>query len=667
MLERGYTAVLTLMERAIGHARRLYTRKKLNNNPHLNFQICVILGCVLILTFVLSVTYYLDDLDRIEVRMQEAELREPGTRIPDLLLKEYHERLNVINGYDRFTSFPISNKYLAESNTDYQRINLKTFGEVVDKSDGNAEQVLCNDLKFEDNVDVSKQQYIGFDLKIFLEKLHQIEPYSELIKKGQDHFNAVKMDDEEDELEGAEEVIEEDKLDEDKKWLRFGGSSVWLPEYNIHYMVSRVFYSPSGIPNRAFVSFLYIQIFDSDWNELPAGTSLDLPFEDKARTTQPRMHGLFQGWTIEKFLNFKKTSFPQILPIPFDYELEPFSNKYYFGPEDPRVVLRRNPLGFTEPIIVFNMKAMKLTKRVMHIYIPFSNDLKVLKKRNERFAHIEKNWTPLMGLHDISLTKVKFVYSFEPLEVLECDVYSGNCDIIQKPEKDDYDYFGDLRGGTQLIELPLFSTDSLPPVLSSKFQLPQDRKVYIGWARTHLNECGCGDSMYRPNFIALIEDYDVVKDMYAYHISDISGYVDFNVDITPWFPDQANELVSGMSGQCIGRNVLIPNSIAYWEVDSVVVNDRSYSRQDLKDMMELEGERESFLFNDHMGITLSSGDRDVRIVHVKGLLDYVLKFPSLYSEKRSNEDGDPFNVECARRASEEYCRIYAIDHDAAIL
>ena len=180
-----------------------------------------------------------------------------------------------------------------------------------------------------------------------------------------------------------------------------------------------------------------------------------------------------------------------------------------------------------------------------------------------------------MGNLSESQNTMKFVYSFEPLEVLECSIYSGFCSILQKSEKEDYNYFGDLRGGTQLIQLPIFSSQLIPDSLSSIFKLPENRKVYVGWARTHLNDCGCGDSMYRPNFILLIEDYTIVDKKYSYRISDISGYFDFNAEIVPWYPDETKGIVPGISGECLGRNVLTPNSIAYWEIESVTQNDKN--------------------------------------------------------------------------------------------
>lgn len=656
MIERIKVMVLKLSERWLSWLRKLKTTK-------VSLSVFISVVFLMILSFVIGVTYYLNDLDRLEVITTMYKPQSNDMKISGEMTVKYMKKLLRINKYNIFESFPLSSKYLDEIKINSLPMKLQTFGDFY------ATKSVCNDLKAEKDIYVSNEKHVTFDLLVFLRKLHSIQSYSELIKLAQKHFDPFLEEKTWNDLDSTSDSKILSGNGEEKKWLRFGGSSVWLPEYNIHYMVSRVLYSPSEIPNQSFASFLYIQIFDSNWNELPDGTTLEFPFEEVVPIDTSRIQGLFHGTRIERFLNFKKTSFPYVLPIPFDYELEPYSNRYYFGPEDPRVSIRRNSLGFIEPIIVFNMKTFNLTKRVMHLYLPFSDDLKILKKRKMKFAHIEKNWIPLMGNLSESQNTMKFVYSFEPLEVLECSIYSGFCSILQKSEKEDYNYFGDLRGGTQLIQLPIFSSQLIPDSLSSIFTLPENRKVYVGWARTHLNDCGCGDSMYRPNFILLIEDYTIVDKKYSYRISDISGYFDFNAEIVPWYPDETKGIVPGISGECLGRNVLTPNSIAYWEIESVTQNDKKYTKQDLK-YNKFEGNRNSFQFVDRMGVTLSSGDRDVRIVHVKGLLDYILKLPSLFNTNVTStlvDNVNLTNVQCAKLESEKYCRIYAIDHDAVIL
>lgn len=72
-------------------------------------------------------------------------------------------------------------------------------------------------------------------------------------------------------------------------------------------------------------------------------------------------------------------------------------------------------------------------------------------------------------------------------------------------------------------------------------------------------------------------------------------------------------------------------------------------------------------------MTLSSADRDVSIVHVKGLLNYILQLPSLIddslvvnNEVTFQKKGHDLNVRCAMIASKEYCKSYAIKHGVKI-
>ncbi len=70
------------------------------------------------------------------------------------------------------------------------------------------------------------------------------------------------------------------------------------------------------------------------------------------------------------------------------------------------------------------------------------------------------------------------------------------------------------------------------------------------------------------------------------------------------------------------------------------------------------------VFNDYMGVTLF---RDVSIVHVKGLLNYILQLPSLVDDSlvinkewTFLKERHDLNVRCAMIASKEYCKSYAI-------
>lgn len=527
------------------------------------------------------------------------------------------------------------------------------------------EEDICKRLEYESEFEVSKQMYLHADYEKVQKSLKASLEYSKLIEQANEQFKPT--------------------IPEEHRWFRFGGASVWLPQYELHYMVSRVLYTPSGIPNKSFVSFLYIQLFDKNWVEMEE-TTLTVPYEKKIMKSVTNADGSVTEALLETKLGSREITYPSLLPISFDVQMQVPSGKYYFGPEDPRILLRKNSLGFEEPLIVFNMKNNELVKRLMYLYLPFSNHLQYLKKRSEPYAYVEKNWTPFIST--ATPEKINFIYSIDPLEVLTCDVQTATCDFLQKALKEDFDYVGPLRGGTQLVHLPF--DDLMPDHILDKFKLPKNRKIYIGWARAHLNKCGCGESMYRPNFVILVEDFNPEENRFYYKLSDVSEYVDFNAHVPPWTTpklDENGNLIEDTSvNDCDGRNVLIPNSIAYWEIESVVKDTTLYLRKFFERIPTDEEIIDSrahkvakytprdtaavhLSFNDYMGVTLSAADSDVSIVHIRGLLNYILHLPSLFDESsmvmgisKFQPRGHDMNNKCAMSASRRYCISYAENH-----
>lgn len=553
----------------------------------------------------------------------------------------------------------------------YTETKMKSYGDPAPYMLGKPadfeikEEEICKRLEYESEFHVSKQAFLLADYERVQKTLKESPEYNKLINEANEKFKPT--------------------IPMEHRWFRFGGSSVWLPQYELHYMVSRILYTPSGIPNKSFVSFLYIQLFDKNWVEMDE-TTLTVPYEKKIMRSVTNADGSVTEALLETKLGSREVTYPSFLPISFDVQMEVPSGKYYFGPEDPRILLRKNSLGFEEPLIVFNMKNKNLVKRVMHLYLPFSNHLQVLKKRSEPYAYVEKNWTPFIS--KINADKINFIYSIDPLEILTCDVETATCDFLQKALKEDFNYVGPLRGGTQLVDLPF--DNLMPDHILDKYRLPKNRNIYIGWARAHLNKCGCGESMYRPNMIILIEDYNPEEDRFYYKLSDVSEYVDFNAHVPPWtipkLDDNGNLLELAQPKECEGRNVLIPNSIAYWEIESVVKDTTLYLRKFFDRIPTDEqiidshahkvvknAPRDStairLSFNDYMGVTLSAADSDVSIVHIKGLLNYILNLPSLFDEStlvlgisKFQPRGYDMNNKCAMSASRKYCVKYAESH-----
>ncbi|ODQ81272.1 glycosyltransferase family 91 protein [Babjeviella inositovora NRRL Y-12698] len=387
-----------------------------------------------------------------------------------------------------------------------------------------------------------------------------------------------------------------------KHWYFFGGASVWLADYGVYFYTTRVYFSPTGSKHHCTFSFVYAQLYDSDWNEVKG--TLEVPQYDSAIPESPM-------------------PFPQLLPIPFNGE----QGKKYLGPEDPRILTRRNPLGFEEPMVVFNMISEEHDrKRLLHAYFPFTETLIKFRVYGYEPLKREKNWTPFFDPAEPSDTHVRFIYNINPLEILLCDLESGWCKFVQgtaRLTEDDVSAIdtledvkiSEMRGGTTLWPLPA----------ELQSQLPASRKLYIGFARAHLTKCGCGSSMYRPNLFILEENPETKK--FAVLLN--SAFLDFNIEITPWHADEDQP-------HCTDSNVLISNGISYWDVQ------------------EVKGKAS---FDDHLGLTLSSGDLNVQVIHILGLLNYIARIPRLLNE--ASMDGAMSNVVgCALRYSREYCRAY---------
>ncbi|EMG51018.1 putative WRY family protein 3 [Candida maltosa Xu316] len=424
----------------------------------------------------------------------------------------------------------------------------------------------------------------------------------------------------------------------DEFWYRFAGSSIWLDQYGVYYTISRVIYSPKGIKNQPTLSLMYAQIFDRDWNELTG--ELVVPTND-LKTGDETM--------------FTKIKFPSLLPIPFWHDCDNLRGNYY-GPEDPRLVVIQNKQGDEEPVIVFNSYHRKLEYfdddedemlvrdlrfyRTMFIAYPWrfqrgklnvealSNkeyNRKIytkiieLKIENMELLKTQKNWTPFVSPHDKGY--IKFVYRWKDLEILKCDLESGVCvfEYRMKEHLPSSTKIGPFRGGTQLIEI-----NQIYPGISQHF--PSSTEVFIGFARTHLDDCGCGSVMYRPNLVILIKDSQS-----RYKITHISSSLSLDIPITGW---------GNPKNLCYDSNVLIPYSIANWEVHEISSADNVWKT------------------TDYTTLTLSVSDSIIYRITIRGLLQTILNFKGIFATTYEyNND----NLVCALNASIEFCYQYGED------
>ncbi len=118
----------------------------------------------------------------------------------------------------------------------------------------------------------------------------------------------------------------------EKHWFQLIGSSVWLEQYGVHLMISRVIYTKTGNKVQPVISLSYVQAFDRNWTELK-NVTLVVPDSGKAK--------------------FKTVSYPSFIPIPVYHNVNQQRGKFY-GVEDPRIMLIKNKEGYEEPLIVYN-------------------------------------------------------------------------------------------------------------------------------------------------------------------------------------------------------------------------------------------------------------------------------------------------------------------------
>ncbi|EER30954.1 predicted protein [Candida tropicalis MYA-3404] len=423
---------------------------------------------------------------------------------------------------------------------------IKVFNSMSDSEN-------CDDFKTETQLSISDNKIIRQDFEIMLQKLDYQLKNDQAISKLASFF--------------------QDKLDFYLKWkvyhfhfYQFAGTSVYLKNHGVHLMVSRVIHSLKGRKGDPQISLLYAQVYDNNWQEL-TNVDLVLPVRD--------IHG-------EKVM--QKLSFPRFLPTPFYHNSE-FTKERWYGPEDARMLLSVNEDGDEEPVIIYNAFHRKVHNqtvvptndkmvtlnfdffRSMFITWPFRYQLAKENMDgipNEEFAKViynkalelkiegqprkpvEKNWTPFFDTNQKNSKAIHMVYQWDGLQILKCDLdnlasedggitnYSSCRLDFEEPITEIQDAFGPVRGGTELIPIP------------------SNPNVWIGFLRAHIDNCGCGKAMYRPNLVIL------EKQLEQFKVTHLSSYMSLEIPVPGWKDPDV---------QCATKDpsALIPNGISNWE------------------------------------------------------------------------------------------------------
>lgn len=477
-------------------------------------------------------------------------------------------------------------------------------------------------------------------------------------------------------------------------WYRLSGSSVWLKDYNVHFVVSRFMFADKGERSTPKASFVLAQVFDKNWHELQ-DVRLVFPTNDLGGEEDPTFHS--EGQT------FSSYRFPRILPVPFDFH----ADERNMGPEDPRLILVRNKNGHDEPVAIFNSHYDKFetkedgTKesnafRSMFMAFPFqltkgkrhlpelsdenTDKLYFTKSLELEIEHHEKpktckNWSPMVSDFEREVnggfdTSISFATNLENLEIVRCSLDTGKCGRLYKKSGDN---IGPLRGGTAFVNLNSILKQQRHIPLHKL--LPPGREVYFAFARAHLHKCGCGIGFYRPNMVVMVKDearYSAESDggkveatKYFYRTLYVSDYLSLHVPIDPWYVDNPY-------GMCEGTNALIPNGIASWKLDSLT---------------HKEGK---WIANDNLKLQFSVSDFSVDRVDFNGVLNMLLNLkgnsaflpppsakgttfehlkvamPELGPQGELTESlagVGKKNIECAIESSKKFCAAFAREQE----
>lgn len=495
------------------------------------------------------------------------------------------------------------------------------------------DKIKCSELQYDSSLEYYKSHK---NLQIDFLKLRR-----ELLEAGDIHSPDYAPVEEKNKSE--KEIIE-------KRWFAFGTAPVWLKDENCYVAYTRIIYTRSENRNNPFISLIYGQAYDKDWNELhdkriffkdvqiPPQVKKELEILEKQLaletcnkfekdspeyftcTSDIIDHNLKLKKKIDNIYDKYSVKYPRIMDIPF------ITRALYSGPEDPHVILKQSKYG-DEPIIIFNMDMHK--GRRMHAYMPhrknfnlinFDIDHATLKKK-------EKNWAPFFYPDEDVSNKnspgfINFVYDFNPIEILRCSLLTGHCRFVFKASALQLESGGTtiFRGGSQFVPLP----DVIPQV--------KGKNMWLGFLKAHAAQCGCGKDFYRPAITLLVEESG------TFNLEIITPNLEFGDNVLSW---------DLKTFDCKGINILSPNSIANWVVAS----------QDPR----------TNLFEDYLMLTASEADAVSRVTYVRGLLNYII---GIYENFDINESFElapdskeivAATTKCAMDSFIDFCKKYELN------
>ncbi|KAG7705711.1 hypothetical protein KL929_003119 [Ogataea haglerorum] len=429
-----------------------------------------------------------------------------------------------------------------------------------------------------------------------------------------------------------------------ENWRQFSGASVWLPDEECHLMASRIIYAPNTKSNPV-ASFIRLQLFDANWREI---TGRRIRYSDITKQEIDNVLRDYNEAQDDSLLDKISIKFPTVLDIPFDPKV---NAKELLGPEDPRILFKDGEY-VQEPVIFFNM--LDNGKRTMHAVFPLRKPNPKTQKRDlvnfkisgiaaSRTLSTEKNWAPFFDsirIGDSSRTKgyVQFLYTVDPLVVFRCSLDNGKCEKLQ--DNIYYSSFagnalGFIRGGTELVPVPRQILQK-----QSTGSTESRLQMWVGFVKTHIDNCGCGDTTYRPSLMVLTKDDGVFR------VDLMTDSIDFDIDVLAW--DERDSRCGS------GPNVLTPNGISFWNI---------------KHPEDGSGDSDGVpqgLYKDYMGLTISESDANIKIVFLRNVLNYILGIHGIgkhnlgeYELNEGVSERTKKVSDCMLEASYSYCKAYA--------
>lgn len=376
-------------------------------------------------------------------------------------------------------------------------------------------------------------------------------------------------------------------------WYKKSGSSVWLPDEQLHLVASTVLYAPHG-KAEPLASFIRLQLFDTEWKEVKGRR---VRYSELSESEVDDVLREYSRSKEDRHLDRISFRFPSILSIPIDVK----PGKGTLGPESPRVLYKDGEYH-SEPVIIFNMLSGDKTNmfsvfpfrppqgpNLLHPVVKFknfgSNTPKTLKS--------DKNWIPFfdglkIGDSKTSKGSMYFAYTLYPLVIFKCSLDTGKCSKVQDNmgfSKHAGESLANLRGGTSFAPVPRQIIQTL-----NDGDYQKRLQMWVGFPKFLIKAGRCGD-IQRPTLTLLIKEDGVFR------LELMTGPLEFGL---------APARECSPSGE---PSIISAHGISFWDVAATGVQ---------------ESDGTIPYYNDYMGLIVGESDAKIELVVLKNVLNYAM-------------------------------------------